>query len=94
MACGIPVVASRVGGLADTIIDGVTGIHVDPRDPSGLAGAIRRLLDRPAARAAMGHSGRDRAERLYRWQGVAAATDGAYQAALRANSLVDRLVVR
>jgi glycosyltransferase involved in cell wall biosynthesis len=55
MACGVPVVATRVGGLAETVIDGETGRTCPPRDPVALADAVAATLDRPAdsrARAA------------------------------------------
>src|SRR3954451_5627433 len=51
MACGIPVVASAVGGMIDTVVDGVTGRHVPPRDPHRLAAVLRELLADPRARA-------------------------------------------
>ena len=51
MACGVPVVATAVGGLIDTVVDGVTGVHVPPRDPAALAAALRELLADPARRA-------------------------------------------
>lgn len=43
MAFGVPVVASRVGGLVEAIEDGVSGLLVPPRDPDALAAAIRRI---------------------------------------------------
>ena len=46
MACGVPVVASAVGGFVDTVVDGATGTLVPPRRPDLLAAAIRRLLAR------------------------------------------------
>lgn len=45
MACGRPIVASRVGGLSEAIADGETGLLVEPADPPALAAAISRLLD-------------------------------------------------
>jgi glycosyltransferase involved in cell wall biosynthesis len=47
MAAGCPVVATRVGGLPDLIIDQTTGLLVAPRDPDGLAGAVLHLLRNP-----------------------------------------------
>ena len=78
MACGVPVVASAVGGMIDTVVDGVTGVHVPPRDPERLAGALHQLLDDPEIRARYGRAGAARARRLYDWEGVAASTHEAY----------------
>jgi glycosyltransferase involved in cell wall biosynthesis len=61
MAAGKPVVASAVGGLADLVIDGVTGILVTPGDADQLRKAIARLLGDPALRERMGQAGRKRA---------------------------------
>ena len=60
MACGVPVVATAVGGLIDTVVDGVTGVHVPPRDPAALAAALRELLADGARRAQLGRDGRPR----------------------------------
>ncbi len=46
MAVGVPVVATRVGGLAEVVDDGVTGILVEPHDPPALAAAVLRVLER------------------------------------------------
>ncbi|MEP6990303.1 MAG: glycosyltransferase family 4 protein, partial [bacterium] len=54
LALGVPVVASRVGGLPDIVVDGVTGILVEPARPDALAGALVRLLGDPALRREMG----------------------------------------
>ena len=60
MEAGLPVVATRVGGVPDLISPGEQGLLVEPRDPAGLAAAITRLLGDPAAAATMGVSGRAR----------------------------------
>jgi glycosyltransferase involved in cell wall biosynthesis len=73
MACGVPVVASAVGGLAETVHDGVTGLLVPPRSPDRIAAALARLLAGDAERRAMGRAGVVRAER-YSWDRVAAET--------------------
>lgn len=78
MACGVPVVASAVGGMLDTIRPGVTGLLVPPRDPDALAAAIGGLLGRPAVRARFGLAAAERARRLYSWDSVAARTADAY----------------
>ena len=49
-AMGVPVVATRTGGVPDIVEDGVTGLLVPPRDPEALAGAIARLLRAPYLR--------------------------------------------
>ncbi len=78
MACGVPVVASAVGGLIDTVRDGVTGIHVPPRRPDVLAHALRELLDDQGARRRLGAAGARRARNRYSWERVAGATVECY----------------
>ena len=78
MACGVPVVATAVGGLVDTVVDGLTGVHVPPRDPERLAAALRPLLDDPERRRVMGGAGVRRTRKLYTWERVAAATEEVY----------------
>jgi glycosyltransferase involved in cell wall biosynthesis len=51
MSQGCPVVASRMGGLRETIVDGETGILVAPGDAAALAAAVRRILGNPALRS-------------------------------------------
>jgi D-inositol-3-phosphate glycosyltransferase len=80
-------VATAVGGLVDTVVDGITGLHVPPRRPDEVAMAIGYLLGRPEARAAMGAAGAERARRRYGWNAVAAETLAAYgRAAERAGA--------
>jgi D-inositol-3-phosphate glycosyltransferase len=74
MACGVPVVASAVGGLVDTVVDGVTGAHVPPRRPRLLAAALAGLLADPERRAALGAAGARRARRRYGWDRIARST--------------------
>ncbi len=61
MACGKPVVASRVGGIPDVVEEGMTGLLVPPEDPPAVAEAIRTLAADPARRHQMGERGRERA---------------------------------
>ena len=74
MACGVPVVATAVGGQMDSVVHGVTGVHVPPHDATALAAAVRELLSDDDRRAQLGHEGRRRARRLYDHERVAAAT--------------------
>jgi D-inositol-3-phosphate glycosyltransferase len=80
MACGVPVVASAVGGLVDTVVDGVTGLHVPPRRPDLLAGALGSLLADPARLRAFGRAGARRVRRRYGWDRIARSTLEAYAA--------------
>jgi D-inositol-3-phosphate glycosyltransferase len=79
MACGVPVVASAVGGLCDTVVDGVTGLHVPPRCPDALAAALRRLFSDDALRRRLGRAGAERARARYGWDHVARATMAVYR---------------
>ncbi len=81
MACGIPVVVAQVGGLTDTVIHDVTGLHVPPRDPASLAAALRGLLADSGLRARLAQAGQDRSRARYPWSRVAAATLDAYAVA-------------
>jgi glycosyltransferase involved in cell wall biosynthesis len=58
LACGLPAIGSRTGGIVDVIDDGRTGLLVPPGDAAALESALRRLLDDPAARDEMGRAGR------------------------------------
>jgi D-inositol-3-phosphate glycosyltransferase len=78
MACGRPVVASAVGGLLDSVVDGVTGVHVPPRDPVRLATVLGGLLADPERRAALGRAGTRRVAGNYTWAKVAADTERVY----------------
>ncbi|MGW4398680.1 glycosyltransferase [Amycolatopsis nivea] len=82
MACGVPVVAAAVGGLTDTVVDGITGRLVPPRDPARLAARLRALLDEPAELEALGTAGQERVRARYSWDRIAAETVRAYEKAL------------
>jgi glycosyltransferase involved in cell wall biosynthesis len=68
MASGIPVIASRIGGLPYTVSDGVTGLLCEPGDPVDLARQITRLLDDEPLRRQMGLAGRQRFEQDFTWE--------------------------
>ena len=65
MAAGLPVVATRVGGIPDAVVDGREGLLFEPRDTAALAAAIEGLLADPARRAAMGAAARRRAQETF-----------------------------
>ncbi len=70
MASGVPVVASRIGGVPYTVVDGLTGLLFEPGDPVDLARQIGRLLDDPGLRRRMGLAGRKRFEEEFTWESV------------------------
>ncbi len=80
MASGLPVVASRVGGIPETIVNQMSGLLVPPGDPIALATAIRQLLDDPQRRASMGRQGRLIARQRFAWPALAARVMGVYTA--------------
>ena len=81
MACGTPVVASRVGGLASTISDGETGYLIPWRCPEPFAERLELLLDNDELRASFGRAAREAVER-YRWTNVADAVAAMYESLL------------
>ena len=89
MACGRPVVATAVGGLVDTVADGVTGDLVPPRDPAALGATLAALLADDDRRAAYGAAGVKRARTRYRWSRVVADTDAVYRQVLAARAPVE-----
>lgn len=72
MACGVPVVATAVGGLSDAVVDGVTGLQVPLGRPQSVQRALHTVLANLGLRAALGSAGRDRARSRYSWPSVAA----------------------
>jgi glycosyltransferase involved in cell wall biosynthesis len=78
MACGTPVIGSRVGGIAFTVADDETGYLVPPRKPEALAERLDCLLRDPAVRQRMGRAGRARVVRLFARPRVAARTVALY----------------
>ena len=89
MACGRPVVATAVGGLQDSVVDGVTGDLVPPRDPDRLGQVLAALLADDARRAAYGAAGVERARDRYRWSRVVADTDSVYRQVLASRRPVE-----
>jgi len=65
MGMGRPVIASRMCGTPEQVIDGITGRLVEPGDVAGLADAMARLAEEPSMRAGMGRAGRARFEECF-----------------------------
>lgn len=71
-ACGLPVIAARSGGIPDAVVDGETGMLVDPVDLDEMESALRRLLDDNALAHRIGAAGRARVEAYLNWDRVVA----------------------
>jgi len=81
MACGVPQVATSVGGIPESVIP-ETGILVAPNDPTALAGALVELLSDPARRAQMSEASRARHAERFTLEGMVAGVSGVYAAVL------------
>jgi glycosyltransferase involved in cell wall biosynthesis len=79
MASGAPVVASRSGGVVETVRDGETGFIVEKNDAPQMAQALLRLLEEDALRESMGKAGRQRALTYFTWDKVAEDMHKRYQ---------------
>jgi D-inositol-3-phosphate glycosyltransferase len=88
MACGIPVVGTAVGGLIDTVVDGVTGDLVAPHNPKALARALRRLLGDEMRRMSYAAAAVERATVSYSWQRIASRLTAVY-ASVAGHDLTD-----
>ncbi len=62
IACGVPVIATAIGGLTDIVRDGVNGFVVPPNDPEALAARLQLVLDQPALRSRLAQAARRHAE--------------------------------
>ncbi|MEO0250020.1 MAG: glycosyltransferase [candidate division WOR-3 bacterium] len=82
MAMGKPVVATRIGGIPDIIVDGETGYLVEPYHPQGMAERILQLLQDSEMRVRFGSAGRRRAEERFSVDRWAEAMYGTYLEAL------------
>lgn len=82
MACGLPCVASKAGGIPEVVEHGVTGLLFERGDAAALAEALQRLALDPAARERFGRRGRERVEQLFDWSVPAARLDALYQRTL------------
>jgi glycosyltransferase involved in cell wall biosynthesis len=72
-ACGLPIVASDVGGCRAVVEHGVNGLLVPPRSVDALTSALGRLIENPELRARLGHASRERAVRDLAVEGIVAA---------------------
>jgi glycosyltransferase involved in cell wall biosynthesis len=87
MACGVPVVASEVGALADIVAEGATGDLVPPGQPEAFVAALRDLLGDPTKLAGYRIGAADRARARYGWNRIAADVLAVYRNAARVGPL-------
>jgi glycosyltransferase involved in cell wall biosynthesis len=78
MAAGRAVIATRVGGLMESIIDGATGFLVPPRDPAALAGAIAKFVQSRSLAQQMGSCGRERVRQYFSLDNMAKENESYY----------------
>jgi glycosyltransferase involved in cell wall biosynthesis len=86
-ASGVPVVASRVGGVPEAVRHEQTGLLVRPRDVEALAEACIALIDDPKRRREMGLAGRRFVERYYNWSDNTRLMGEVYRAAIDGTSV-------
>jgi glycosyltransferase involved in cell wall biosynthesis len=86
MAAGKAVVATRVGGLTESVVDGVNGLLVPPRDPASLAAAIARLARSRSLAESMGRQGRERVRQNFSLENMALQNESYYYELLAAAS--------
>ena len=79
MASGTPVVASRIGGLAEVVVDGETGFLVPPGDTEALAEGLARLLSDRRLAARLGANARDLVVQRFTWRACAERCLAAYE---------------
>lgn len=78
MASGKPVVASRVGGIPEIVVDGVTGFLTEPANSGCLVQNIQHLIDNPTLRLDMGIAGKKRAAQIFSWDTLVQQLDQIY----------------
>lgn len=71
MSFSLPVVGFRIGGISESVSDGITGILSDPDDLRGMSDAILELIKDKEKRVSMGKKGRDRIKELYQAKDIA-----------------------
>jgi glycosyltransferase involved in cell wall biosynthesis len=79
MAAGLPVIGTRVGGIPELVVDGETGLLVDPERPEELAAALDSVAADPERRLELGRRGRERVREHFSADGIARRTVALYE---------------
>ncbi len=82
MSSGLPCVATNVGGVPETVVDGETGLLVEPRNPKALADSLGLLIVDETLRRKLGEAGRKRMIERYDWSIIARETKKIYESML------------
>ncbi len=85
MACGTPVIGSKVGGIKFTVEEGKTGFLVPPHNPHALAESIENLIMDEKLLASMHHNAIKRVNKYFTWKSVAVSCDHLYENIISAN---------
>lgn len=93
MACGLPMIVTRVGGNPEAVVDGATGLVVAPHDPAGLAAAICQLAGAPQTRQQFGFAGRRRVVENFSLDSCVDRYEALYEGLLGRRRLQDVLYV-
>lgn len=88
-SCGKPVVGGRSGGIEDAVVDGATGLLVDPESPEGIADALAQILADPAQASRLGEQGRARVVKEFTWSRVAQRVREIFEAISREQPIKD-----
>ena len=79
MACGLPVIATRVGDLPELVREGVDGLLIEPRNPAAIAKALSHLLQNEEVRIALGNNAKNRMARDFKMEKMVRQHEQAYQ---------------
>ena len=85
MACGVPPVVSKIGGLPEIVDNNINGIIVNPGSVKDIASSVTYLLDNPDIREKMGKEARKTVEEKFSWHKTALRTASAYKLMIDAN---------
>lgn len=89
-ACERPIIASRVGGLPEVVLDGETGMLIEPENIESLAQAMEYLMEHPEERTRMGKAGREFVLKYYDWQKNVTQMEQVYHAVLEAKHILSK----